>query len=148
MTVIAFLPLAVSPSAAPASSSGGEASEQPLPGVQEPTLRPGLDQTQVTPGIEGFLFTALMVAMAIVVIRLMVRSVRRVQYRSSQAEDMLVERYQGHLPEDVRQPHDEVDPDSRAASDVDLQRARLQKKYPGYLDSPVPEPKAPDSGRD
>lgn len=111
-------------------------------------MRPGLDQTEVTPGIEGFLFTALMVAMAIVVIRLMVRSVRRVQYRSSQAEDMLVERYQGHLPEDVRHPHDEVDPDMRAASDVDLQRARLQKKYPGYLDSPAPEPKAPDSGRD
>jgi hypothetical protein len=129
-------------------TSGAVATEQPMPGVTEPTLRPGLDQTEVTPGIEGFLFTALMVAMAIVVIRLMVRSVRRVQYRSEQAEDMLVDRYQGYLPDDVRHPDDMADPDARSASDVDLQRSRLQKKYPGYLDSPAPEPRAPDSGRD
>jgi hypothetical protein len=77
----------------------------------------------------------------------MVRSVRRVQYRSAQAEDMLVDRYQGYLPEDLRHPHEDLDVDRRAGSDVDIQRARLQKKYPGYLDSPAPEPKGPDSGR-
>ncbi|QCU78662.1 hypothetical protein E7744_11250 [Citricoccus sp. SGAir0253] len=143
--MIAFLPLLLSASAAPTGTEG--ATGQPVPGVPEPTLRPGLDQAQVTPGIEGFLFTALMVAMAIVVIRLMVRSIRRVQYRSEQAEDMLVDRYQGYLPEDVRRPGDR-DPDERPGSDVDVQRARLQKRYPGYLDSPAPEPKAPDSGRD
>jgi hypothetical protein len=146
--VIPFLPLAVSPSAAPLPSDGTATTEQPMPGVTEPTLRPGLDQTEVTPGIEGFLFTALMVAMAIVVLRLMVRSVRRVQYRSGQAEDMLVDRYQGYLPEDVRHPDSGEDPGARPASDVDLQRSYLQKKYPGYLDSPAPEPQSPDSGRD
>lgn len=144
--MIAFLPLAVSPSAAPSPSSG--ASEQPVPGVGDPTLRPGLEQADVTPGIEGFLFTALMVAMAIVVIRLMVRSVRRVQYRSADAEDMLVERYQGYLPEDELQTRQEGDEQARSASDLDLQKARLQQRYPGYLDGPAPQPKAPDSGRD
>lgn len=142
--MISFLPLAVSPSAAPSSG----ASEQPVPGVGDPTLRPGLEQADVTPGIEGFLFTALMVAMAIVVIRLMVRSVRRVQYRSTDAEDMLVERYQGYLPEDELQSRQEGDEQARSASDLDLQKARLQQRYPGYLDSPAPQPKAPDSGRD
>jgi hypothetical protein len=142
--VIAFPPLLVSASAVPGDAATG----QPMPGVPEPTLKPGLDQTEVTPGIEGFLFTALMVAMAIVVIRLMVRSIRRVQYRSGQAEDMLVDRYQGYLPPDVRHPEDEVDVDRRSGSDLDIQRARLQKRYPGYLDGPAPEPKAPDSGRD
>lgn len=136
------------PRAASAATPGDEAAGQPMPGVPEPTLRPGLDQTEVTPGIEGFLFTALMVAMAIVVIRLMVRSIRRVQYRSGQAEDMLVDRYQGYLPEGVRHPEDELDAGRRSGSDLDIQRARLQKKYPGYLDSPPPQPKAPDSGRD
>jgi hypothetical protein len=144
--VIAFPPLLLSAFAAP--GDGDAAVGQPMPGVPEPTLKPGLDQTEVTPGIEGFLFTALMVAMAIVVIRLMVRSIRRVQYRSGQAEDMLVDRYQGYLPPDVRHPEEELDVDRRSGSDFDIQRARLQKKYPGYLDSPAPEPKAPDSGRD
>jgi hypothetical protein len=144
--VIDFPHLLLSASAAP--GDGDAAVGQPMPGVPEPTLKPGLDQTEVTPGIEGFLFTALMVAMAIVVIRLMVRSIRRVQYRSGQAEDMLVDRYQGYLPEDVRHPEEELDVDRRSGSDFDIQRARLQKKYPGYLDSPAPEPKAPDSGRD
>ncbi|MEV4900776.1 hypothetical protein AB0K08_05470 [Citricoccus sp. NPDC055426] len=142
----AFPPLAVTLSAAPSSTA--DASEQPVPGVGEPTLRPGLEQADVTPGIEGFLFTALMVAMVIVVLRLMVRSVRRVQYRSVDAEDMLVERYQGYLPEDELRARGEEDPQVRSASDLDRQKARLQEKFPGYLDSPAPEPKGPDSGRD
>ncbi|MGM7669460.1 hypothetical protein [Microbacterium sp. A93] len=144
--MIAFLPLAVTSSTA--ASPATDATEQPVPGVGEPTLRPGLDQADVTPGIEGFLFTALMVAMVIVVMRLMVRSVRRVQYRSVDAEDMLVERYQGHLAEDELRPHEERDPQVRSASDLDRQKTSLQQKYPGYLDSPGQEPKAPDSGRD
>lgn len=143
----AFLPTvvpAVSPSAAPSPSTG--ASEQP--GVVEPTLRPGLDQADVTPGIEGFLFTALMVAMVIVVMRLMVRSVRRVQYRSVEAEDMLVDRYQGYLPEEARHRADDRAPEARTAADLQRQQSTLQEKYPGYLDSPAPEPRSPDSGRD
>ncbi|MCT2089413.1 hypothetical protein M3D92_08935 [Micrococcus terreus] len=111
----------------------------PEPAIPEPTLRPGLDQTEVTPGIEGFLFTALMVAMAIIVIRLMIRSVRRVKHRSETAEEMLVERYQSHLPEEIRRNPD---------SDVPDPQERLRQKYPGYLDQPIQQPQGPDSGRD
>lgn len=137
-----------------------------MPGQGESTLRPGLEQSDVTPGIEGFLFTALMVAMVIVVLRLMVRSVRRVQYRSADAEDMLVERYQGHLAQgrhrdggepgavqepgvqDPQNPQDQQGTPARTSADLDRQKTRLQQKYPGYLDGPEQEPKAPDSGRD
>lgn len=111
----------------------------PEPAVPEPTLRPGLDQTEVTPGIEGFLFTALMVAMVIIVLRLMIRSVRRVKHRSETAEEMLVERYQGYLPEGVRRNPDRNVPDPQD---------RLRQKYPGYLDQPTQQPQGPDSGRD
>ena len=31
----------------------------PAPAVPEPTLRPGLDEADITPGVVGFLFTAL-----------------------------------------------------------------------------------------
>lgn len=113
--------------------------DRPEPAVPEPTLRPGLDQTEVTPGIEGFLFTALMVGMAIIVLRLMIRSVRRVKHRSETAEDMLVDRYQGYLPEDVRRSTDRDVPDPQD---------RLRQKYPGYLDQPTQQPQSPDSGRD
>lgn len=111
----------------------------PEPAVPEPTLRPGLDQTEVTPGIEGFLFTALMVAMVIIVLRLMIRSVRRVKHRSETAEEMLVERYQGYLPVEVRRNPDAEVPDPQD---------RLRQKYPGYLDQPTQQPLGPDSGRD
>ena len=112
-----------------------------MPAVPEPTLRPGLEEAEVTPGIEGFLFTGLMVVMAILVIRIMVRSVRRVQQRSPEAEAMLVERHQQHLPEDVRQAESGQDRDAQ-----DRVR-RLQEKYPGYLQDPTPEPQSPDDGR-
>lgn len=114
---------------------------QPSPGVPEPTLRPGLNENQVTPGIEGFLLTAVMVVFAILVLNLMIRSVRRVKLRSETAEDMLVERHQDYLSEEERErpEGDELTPD----------KAQLyRQKYPGYLDSPTPEPKSPDSGRD
>lgn len=116
------------------------ASPAPLPAVPEPTLRPGLEEADVTPGIEGFLFTALMVVMAIIVLRVMVRSVRRVQQRSVEAESMLVERHQQHLPEDVRQA-------GRPDRDGHDRVRRLQEKYPGYLQDPAPEPQSPDDGR-
>lgn len=129
-------PLALSAALAAAVSAA------PAPAVPEPTLKPGLSEADITPGIEGFLFTALMVAMTILVIRLMVRSVRRVQQRSPEAEAMLVERHQQHLPDEVRAGGEHLDADSE-----DRLR-RLQEKYPGYLQEPAPEPQAPDTGRD
>lgn len=118
------------------------ASPAPVPAVPEPTLRPGLEEAEVTPGIEGFLFTALMVVMAIIVLRVMVRSVRRVQQRSPEAEAMLVDRHQQHLPEDVR----ELAPDDEERDAQDRLR-HLQEKYPGYLQEPAPRPQSPDDGR-
>ncbi|MDO5634990.1 MAG: hypothetical protein Q4G34_09005 [Micrococcus sp.] len=111
------------------------------PAVPEPTLRPGLAEADITPGIVGFLATAFMVAMAILVIRMMVRSVRRVQQRSPEAEAMLVERNQQHLTEEQRATGENLDADS-------LDRLeRLQRTYPGYLNEPTPEPQEPDTGR-
>lgn len=133
MTPLSGLPLVLTALAA--------ASPAPVPAVPEPTLRPGLEEAEVTPGIEGFLFTGLMVIMAIIVIRIMVRSVRRVQQRSPEAEAMLVERHQQHLPEDVRQGSPDLD------RDAEDRLRRLQEKYPGYLQEPTPQPQSPDDGR-
>lgn len=51
-------------------------------GGETPNLRPGLDEADITPGIAGFLFTALMVALAILVVRDMVKRLRRMKYHS------------------------------------------------------------------
>ena len=133
---MSLTPLALSSALAAAVSAA------PAPAVPEPTLKPGLSEADITPGIEGFLFTALMVTMAILVIRLMVRSVRRVQQRSPEAEAMLVERHQGHLPPEVRAGGEQLD------GDAEDRLTRLQRTYPGYLQDPTPEPEAPDTGRD
>jgi len=115
--------------------------QAPAPAVPEPSLRPGLDEADITPGVVGFLFTALMVVMAIIVLRLMVRSVRRVQLRSPDAEEMLVERNQPRLTAEQRTAGEGIE----ASGEDRLQR--LRKKYPGYLDEPTPEPQEPDTGR-
>ncbi|WP_458116683.1 hypothetical protein [Arthrobacter sp. D2-10] len=52
----------------------------PAPG-DEPSLRPGLDPTQVTPGLLGFLATLFLVIAVIFLIRDMTRRIRRVRYR-------------------------------------------------------------------
>ncbi|MGC5048979.1 hypothetical protein [Micrococcus porci] len=114
----------------------------PMPAVPEPTLKPGLDKQDISPGIEGFLFTALMVVMAIIVFRLMVRSVRRVQQRSPEAEAMLVDRHQQHVPEEIREGGERLDGDAHDRIE------RLRRRYPGYLQDPTPEPESPDTGRE
>jgi len=131
------LPLLLTSAALAAST----APAAPMPAAPEPTLRPGLNEADITPGITGFLFTALMVVMAVMVLRLMVRSVRRVQQRSPQAEAMLVDRHQQHLPAEVRESGEPLDGDAQDRLD------RLRAKYPGYLAEPTPEPREPDTGR-
>jgi len=49
-------------------------------GGETPELRPGLEESDITPGILGFLFTALMVALAILVVRDMAKRMRRMKY--------------------------------------------------------------------
>ena len=111
-----------------------------ITGVQDPTLREGLRDEDVTPGILGFLATFAFVLPAIVVFRIMIRQIRRVKLRSTTAEDMLVERNQPHLEDEDRE-RSEID--DLAQSQTDL----LRRKYPGYLDMPMLEAKEPDSGR-
>ncbi|GAA1807799.1 hypothetical protein GCM10009771_07470 [Nesterenkonia flava] len=51
-------------------------------GGEAPDLRDGLNEADISPGIEGFLFTALIVALLIVVVRDMAKRMRRMKYRS------------------------------------------------------------------
>lgn len=51
-------------------------------GGETPELRPGLSEADITPGIAGFLFTALMVALAILVVRDMAKRLRRMKYHN------------------------------------------------------------------
>src|SRR5690625_6261885 len=73
-----------------------------IAGVEDPVLREGLRDEDVTPGIFGFLATFAFVIAAIIVFRIMIRQIRRVKLRSSTAADMLVERNQPDLPEEAR----------------------------------------------
>jgi len=111
-----------------------------IAGVEDPTLREGLREEDVTPGIIGFLATFAFVLGAIVLFRIMIRQIRRVKLRSTTAEDMLVERNQPHLPPEERQ-RSEIDELDKSQTEI------LRKKYPGYLDMPTLEAQEPDSGR-
>ena len=51
-------------------------------GGESPNLRDGLSEADITPGIEGFLFTLLIVVMLIVVIRDLAKRMRRMKYRT------------------------------------------------------------------
>ena len=54
-----------------------------------PSLRPGLSEDQVTPGLLGFLLTAFIVVLTALLIVDMVRRIRRVRYRAQvEAERM------------------------------------------------------------
>lgn len=52
-----------------------------------PSLRPGLDQDQVTPGLLGFVLTAFIVILTALLIVDMVRRIRRVRYRAQVEEE-------------------------------------------------------------
>lgn len=54
-------------------------------GGESPDLRDGLTEADITPGIEGFLFTLLIVVMLVFVVRDLAKRMRRMKYRS-QAE--------------------------------------------------------------
>ena len=57
-------------------------------GAGEPTLRPGLDADQVSPGPWGFFFTFALAAVVFVLIWDMTRRIRRVRYRSQLDENV------------------------------------------------------------
>ena len=68
-----------------------------VPAPDEGQLRPGLDPSQVTPGLLGFLMTLFMVIAVILLMRSMVGRVRRVRYRA-QAEEELQRTQTGNVP--------------------------------------------------
>ena len=70
----------------------------PAPG-DEPSLRPGLDPADVTPGLLGFLATLFLVIAVIFLIRDMTRRIRRVRYR----EMALLEEGEARQAEEIRQ---------------------------------------------
>lgn len=51
-------------------------------GGEAPDLRPGLEESDITPGIEGFLFTALIAFLLVIVVRDLVKRMRRMKYRT------------------------------------------------------------------
>jgi flagellar biosynthesis/type III secretory pathway M-ring protein FliF/YscJ len=62
------------------------------PPSPEGTLRPGLSEDQITPGTWGFLLTAFVVVLTILLIVDMVRRLRRVRYRAQVEEAREAER--------------------------------------------------------
>ena len=55
-----------------------------------PSLRPGVTEDQVTPGLLGFLLTACIVVLTALLIVDMVRRIRRVRYRAQVDEERAV----------------------------------------------------------
>ncbi|KRF05147.1 hypothetical protein ASH00_12060 [Arthrobacter sp. Soil782] len=70
----------------------------PAPG-DDPSLRPGLDPADVTPGLLGFLATLFLVIAVIFLIRDMTRRIRRVRYREMA---LLEEEEARQRPEEAR----------------------------------------------
>ena len=57
-------------------------------GGEAPELRPGLEESDITPGIAGFLFTALMAFLLVIVVRDLVKRMRRMKYRSQMESEL------------------------------------------------------------
>lgn len=69
--------------------------------IDEGTLRPGLDPSQVTPGMLGFLMTLLLAVAVIFLVRDFNRRNRRLRYRAEYAERRAAEeRAGGHADAD------------------------------------------------
>lgn len=68
--------------------------------IDEGTLRPGLDPSQVTPGVLGFLMTLLLAVAVILLVRDFNRRNRRLRYRAEYAERRAAEERVGGYAED------------------------------------------------
>ena len=65
-----------------------------------PSLRPGLSEDQVTPGLLGFLLTAFIVVLTALLIVDMVRRIRRVRYRAQVEEERMAAAEAGDVTRD------------------------------------------------
>lgn len=108
----------------------------PEPG-DEPSLRPGLDPSQVTPGTLGFLATLFLVVAVIFLIRDMVKRIRRVRYRALAEEEAQQAR---ERPEDGGASRNAVDPDAPGPGPdaVDSQDGQPEQNRPEENRRPVP----------
>jgi hypothetical protein len=68
--------------------------------IDEGTLRPGLDPSQVTPGVLGFLMTLLLAVAVIFLVRDFNRRNRRLRYRAEYAERRAAEERLGGYADD------------------------------------------------
>ncbi len=71
-----------------------------------PSLRPGLSEDQVTPGLLGFLLTAFIVVLTAMLIVDMVRRIRRVRYRAQVEEERAAAAADGSGPASADTPGD------------------------------------------
>ena len=69
--------------------------------IDEGTLRPGLDPSQVTPGMIGFLMTLLLAVAVILLVLDFNRRNRRLRYRAEYAERRAAEERVGGYAEDA-----------------------------------------------
>jgi hypothetical protein len=74
------------------------------PPSPEGTLRPGLSEDQITPGTWGFLLTAFVVVLTILLIVDMVRRLRRLRYRAQVEEAREAERQAGAADAGTAEP--------------------------------------------
>lgn len=75
-------------------------------GGETPPLRDGLSESDISPGIEGFLFTMLIVVLLIVVIRDLAKRTRRMKYRTRLEAELADE--EPDFPHEVQ--HSEIAP--------------------------------------
>lgn len=75
-------------------------------GGETPPLRDGLSESDISPGIEGFLFTMLIVVLVIVVVRDLVKRMRRMKYRTRMEAELADE--EPDFPHEVQ--HSEINP--------------------------------------
>ncbi|MFI7743492.1 hypothetical protein [Kocuria rhizosphaericola] len=101
--------------------------------IDEGTLRPGLDPSQVTPGVLGFLMTLLLAVAVIFLVRDFNRRNRRLRYRAEYAERRAAEERVGGY----------ADADG-ARTDSDATDRGATERAGGDPVAPAEEPEGPD----
>lgn len=103
--------------------------------IDEGTLRPGLDPSQVTPGMLGFLMTLLLAVAVIFLVRDFNRRNRRLRYRAEYAER--------RAAEERREGTAATDTDRTGGAAADGDRPDADRAGSGTA-VPAEEPEGPD----
>lgn len=111
--------------------------------IDEGTLRPGLDPSQVTPGVLGFLMTLLLAVAVIFLVRDFNRRNRRLRYRAEYAERRAAEeRVGGYAEADAART--DSDATDRGATDRGATERAGSDRAGGDPVAPAEEPEGPD----